>query len=156
MTDLIARLEALTKPSRELDGEIYAAQSPPHLVHEADGIVWVASRYTMHINPDGSERKIDTWKKSKKWCDDQGLCYGAAVQDAPKYTSSIDAALSLVPTGWRICDLQDASLFKDIASVVAIDNAPSYEPWHFRNERGMAATPAIALCIAALKAGVTK
>ena len=75
-------------------------------------------------------------------------------EDAPPYTASLDAALTLIPNGWY-CDLHNGSPMPP----------PSYV-WLWRrgfggaqNKRatdsrvyGSAATPALAICIAALKA----
>jgi hypothetical protein len=80
------------------------------------------------------------WKRSKAWCEKEGLCYGPADEDAPEYTASLDAAMTLVPEVYAhgyICD------FIRIEAKCGVFTA-------------FGETPAIALCIAALKArGVT-
>ncbi len=69
------------------------------------------------------------------------------MNDAPAYTASIDAALTLVPQGWSFAlfgkrEVIDCELFlRNTNTVVSVHDAVS-EP--------------IALCIAALKAKVTK
>lgn len=72
---------------------------------------------------------------------------------APEYTASIDAALTLVPNGYRwLVRKHDGSKTwaggkgaKSFANVYADEHeSPMYEAW--------TQTPALALCIAALKA----
>ena len=67
--------------------------------------------------------------------------------DFPAYTTSLDAALTLVPEGlaWGVADRKDKS--KPLAICGHADN-PMTETY--------AATPALALCIAALKARVAQ
>lgn len=69
------------------------------------------------------------------------LCATCGYLDRPYYTSSIDAALTLVPErmGWQVNASHNGESFYAFAFV----GRGSYEE---------AATPAIALCIAALKA----
>lgn len=71
MTDLISRLEALTAPSRELDEEIALANGWTRIPH--------------------SSGHVSGW-----CCPDGQIC-----ANAPHFTSSIDAALTLVPKGWH-------------------------------------------------------
>ena len=102
MTDLetlIARLEAATEGSRELDGEIYSAMSG-----KATGL-----------------------------------------NNADDYTTSIDAALTLVPEGydWDVGRL-NGRYIADVSRKV------SEEGWLNQHARGPSS--ALALCIAALKA----
>jgi len=66
----------------------------------------------------------------------------------PQYTASIDAALTLVPEGWRVYQLgQRADYWCASIFTVKPHLAPTTS-W----ARVHAATPALALCIAALKA----
>jgi hypothetical protein len=68
--------------------------------------------------------------------------------DAPRYTASIDAALQLVPEGvrWRVSGVPAANkAFASCATGSIMD--PATKEWD-----GIHATPAIALCIAALRA----
>jgi hypothetical protein len=112
LANLIARLEAATGPSRELDMAIFA-----RLYGWSDPLV------------------------------------GAAVHDfrengAP-YTASIDAALTLLSddwTAWEIRSRQRKTRF--YAELSRLEEPTSLED--FRDGEGP--TPAIALCIAALKA----
>lgn len=69
---LISRLEALTEPSREIDAEIALAFGWAHICDQA-GFWWEA--------PGNSED-----------------CHIAP----PRFTDSIDAALTLVPEGWAL------------------------------------------------------
>lgn len=133
MDDLIKRLEAATGPDRELDADIFCAVNPG---------------YSVYLAEDG------TWE-----CMKSGE-YGPLV--APHYTSSIDAALTLVPDGWawRIgyCSVSDD------AWVVPDFNSPIHgqrmkeqydeATWHegIDIDQRPSGRVAIALCIAALKA----
>ena len=67
--------------------------------------------------------------------------YGAKY--APSYTASIDAAMTLVPEGWSYTV---AWLHRNGRATVAMFHAKLNE------QRAESQTPAIALCIAALKA----
>lgn len=68
-------------------------------------------------------------------------------QDAPRYTASLDAAMALVPEGygWRLWVPNSTALAS--ISVTMWGNGRSYAP-----HETTAATPALALCAAALKA----
>ena len=126
-TDLIARLEAAPKGSRELDAEIAAkigcTKAPQIMPY----------RPLRVLHPSG--RTIDL----------------------PHYTTSIDAALTLVPEGWAINVLGQTDKGLWVATLRHIETS----------KRKMGATdnygnlpltswsrptPALALCIAALKA----
>lgn len=130
--ELIHALEAATGPSRELDAEIAALTRvlPGFPRHE-----YVAPA-TMEAREDGS---VD--------------CYVAAPGRVPQrvervrapiFTASIDAALSLVPEGRWAKTVRG----EDGCGYAAISTDSS--AIKFRCDR--AATPAIALCIAALRA----
>lgn len=67
-------------------------------------------------------------------------------QDAPAYSASIDAALQLVPEGW-------ARGFTDRRTVPGMKvNAQCWTSADRSTVHGDAATPALALCAAALRA----
>jgi hypothetical protein len=66
---------------------------------------------------------------------------------APDYTASIDAALSLVPEGWRIRDFGD---WED-RWLITLMNEDTCDTVGGRSGRGQ---PALALCAAALRARV--
>lgn len=127
MTDLIARLAAATEPSRELDGLIF--------------------------------RAVNTGTPDADWCafdledeSDAIIWYRRDANDTiaweapPNYTASIDAALTLVPEGL----LRSLIIYADRAHAFIRTGSvlnPATKEW-----TGYAATPAIALCIAALQA----
>lgn len=123
MDELISKLEALTEPCRECDGELLCA-----------GLGW-------------EKRWNDLWNtftfhKGETW---QGL------GTVPKFTASIDAAMTLADPGaglylnryW----LLDGEAWSCSLVTGGIPNNPSQT-----FEMMDAPTPAIALCIAALKA----
>lgn len=118
MNDLIEKLEAATEGSRELDADI------------AQHVDWPRIRGAKRLpdRPDSSgyfEISADTW------------------QAVPRYTTSLDAALTLVPEGWG-CDL----------GIWPSGNGARLTPGVniFHAIYREAQTPALALCIAALKA----
>lgn len=116
---LIHRLESATEGSRELDGLIYRAinpQIPEEDWHESGG-VWY------------SRDPIDR----------------IAFDVPPDYTTSIDAALQLVPEGWRMYSLRWYAL-----NVMATIWDGEMIPGKMIDAGGR--TPALALCIASLKA----
>ena len=109
MDDLIARLEASTGPSRDLDV----------LIAQAVGEPWGAGGYSIGGN----------WGER-----------------AARYTASIDVALTLVPAGlgWGV----DAPPDMPCVARCQWPQTPGMKaPMHAHG-----ATPAIALCIACLKA----
>jgi hypothetical protein len=73
-------------------------------------------------------------------------------QSPPAYTSSLDAALLLVPEGWRLAGLADTIEFdKGCRAVVRKRGDTSVARGSQVEHRGAKTLP-IALCIAALKA----
>lgn len=119
MTDLIARIESADGPSRELDAEI------------ARSIGWGCV-----VRDPEAQNKYVCWRKkyrSGEWI------------MLPRYTSSIDAALTLVPEGWHMSvNATVGALLQGSAAVRDRDGGPSFT--------SAAATPALALAAAALKA----
>lgn len=116
---LIAALEAATGPSRELDVAIVYALYPD------------IGPYAAHCAGDPPIFWFDPYYK----------------QECPLFTASIDAALSLVPEGWRVYALQQFTV--DTAKwACGLDMR--YGPGQVLVRE--APSPAIALCIAALKA----
>ncbi len=141
--DLIARLESATKGSRELDAEI-------ELSHRRflglAGSSWVAN-YTL------GKGRVLGWL----W-DGQSLASQTA---APHYTTSLDAALTLVPGGmenhdfdlrrsvrgkadWQYWTLWQARLNIDSVEDDSDETSGQYI--------GCASTAALVICLAALKA----
>ena len=118
MTDLIARLEKLTGPDREVDAEIFAEIT-------------------------GNVRSQDYWRftglRTKGEADDVAFSAYCKYR-ALRYTASLDAALSLVPEGWEW----------ELSWLAGVAAAKIGDPLLYLE--GEAKTPAIALCIAALKA----
>jgi hypothetical protein len=111
MTDLILRLESANKGSRELDEAIATA-------------IWGEPRPSGNV---GCPRTLVWWHN--------GL--GRSV--APEFTTSLDAALTLVPEGW----------WWGIASTGEARIWEIEKPGQFTAK---AASPAMAICSAALKA----
>ena len=123
-TSLIARLEAASEGSRELDRAI-------HLVVFAD-----------FIKERGMVEDGDGWRDPQ---------YGA-IAPPQDYTTSLDAAITLVPKGW-FWRVGRTSIYAGWA-LVHKTHPDHGEPG--RNEFGWSkatgTTPVLALCIAVLKA----
>ena len=127
---LVERLEKAEGPSRELDGEIATA---------AHGWKFVCE-------------PVQGWLGGGSWWEDAA---GKTVR-LPPYTASVDSALTLVPEGWEWQVSNRAP--KPLAGRAYIHNrelisggAVSHNP-KYRGQEATAATPALALCIAALRA----
>lgn len=129
---IIARLEKATGPDREIDAIIYAQfGEPPDLGFPVT--MWAAGENVF-------------WKGGTVT---QGPVLFLGGDKYPRFTASIDAALKLMPDGpgWTFC------IWQDHRGNCAQVRRPS------PIDRGIvpqitkhAATPAIALCIASLKA----
>jgi len=122
--DLIAKLEAATAGSRELDEELW--------VHLQDD----PTEYVRFIRKDTGQ--FHRWQHEET---------GVFV-NAPKYTTSLDAALTLVPEGysWHLSTTSRDVFDAWCMPWMDVDNPKLDKPWvpHF--------TPALAICITALKA----
>lgn len=156
VASLIERLEKASGPDRELDLAIHIALNPdgdvarvtaayPRGLHSHDGLAWeLGTNCVLYEN----------------WSNNQ--CWSNGGYQVPAVTESIDAAMTLVPLGW-CCGFENGGKF---------DRNPNSEAWcwpynsdfepdwqngdeGYRSapdaHRGVG-TPAIALCIAALKA----
>ena len=126
MTDLIDRLEEATEGSRDLDEQIALASGIRH-----------RSRRDGRGRSKGREWFVDSHGGVETWAN-----------HAPYYTTSLDAALTLVPEGlgWQVWGEPKATKYGGEASI----EHPT-DGWHFCTEAN-GRTPALALCIAALKA----
>jgi len=135
MNSLIERLEKASGPDRELDlaiqlevfpnGEIASLTQYRRGFDGLAGMAWGI----YHGGSVAFEKR-----------DDQGRCFYNGGYQLPHYTSSLDAAMTLVPSEYKV-DAQRT-------------NSDGYAcVWGFAGNRSVrAATPALALCIAALKA----
>lgn len=137
MKDLIERLEKATGPDRELDAAIYVVtglrpKDLQRLGYEVE--LW-------------AERGNVFWRGGTVT---QGPAFKSG-ETFPAYTASLDSALTLVPDfinrRWYAADSDSESDGKPVASVFHPADVMSG-----RIPRSVGATPAIALCIAALKA----
>lgn len=133
--ELIERLERAEWPSRELDAEIdaFLGWAPLANPTSAGGLI------DMMVSPSG-----ETVRRT-----------------VPHYTASIDAALTLVPEGWRIAgfvEYGNGMKWKGRIYCALVPSDLSHLPRTYAAHSAAAvrcdhaATPAIALCIAALKA----
>jgi hypothetical protein len=139
--ELIEALRQATGPDRELDARIWLAVTP--------GATRKATTVNHHTGPYVIDETRDATGR---------------LIIVPELTGSIDAALTLVPTGlygfaqpWfyneysrleKRCVLYRATVLRPVWDKAT----PVDDDWFERWESGNAATPAIALCIAALTA----
>lgn len=90
IAELIGRLEKLGGPDRESDGRIYALLNNRELGDDMNAYV--------HANGGFFQYKLDK-PEHGYWAE---VLPNARV---PRFTSSLDAAVSLVPDGWKIANL---------------------------------------------------
>lgn len=147
---LIERLENLTGPDRATDGQIAKAVFGWRLWRSKHGY-WnvegpkgersetACDPYGPRFDPDTGEKNPDYDKEPESWVYEH---------DIPEYTASLDAALTLLPSGtlWLLSSMETGPR----ATVLAPNERGDYIGQ--RDNSALAATPAIALCIAALKA----
>jgi len=134
LNDLIERLERATGPSRELDALILGATHYPN------------SEYFSLSLSDG-DRPADAYNSRTVLCVRHSKDH-AHYRNPPHYTQSIDAAMTLKPEGWHVLNLRHMSETEWFAGL-----AKKFPDSEFANEaEAKAQTPAIALCIASLKA----
>lgn len=123
MSDLIERLEKATGPDRELDGDIahVLGLAPVDFERQDRGWLWI--KYLRGSTPD-----FDSW-------------------EAPEFTKSIDAALTILPPQiqfqWTI--EQDAAWVRWLIG----EDVKEAQGYYFRCEGGMTAA---AFALAALRA----
>lgn len=148
LTDLIAKLETAPEGSRKLDAEVWAAILPTGptnpLPHD---------NMLLDLRDDLRREYVPTESGLVEfWATD---AYGrrvglmSDVRKAPAFTTSLDAALTLVtepePVAWIVSEKDPDDLDpRPLATVM---------PRHGRGwSNGRAATPPLAVCIAALRA----
>lgn len=142
---IIARLEKATGPDRELDYRLAYS-----LGWRFNGFEWQEQSRDQDRLSDDQFRDLDQmaggWKRpdQKKW-----PYPGSNDNEVPRWTASIDAALTLIPGGWDWL----LAVFQGERPTATIQRkgggfhaAPEIE----FDESG--ASPAIGLCIAAIKA----
>lgn len=122
--ELIERLEKASGPDRRLDFDIWFAASPEGKIERE----WPQDQLKMPW-----DQWFENWKSDRS--------------AFPDYTTSIDAAVTLVPEGfaWQVCQENFGR-----AESWSRDGGRLSATTQVRADR--CATPAIALCIAALKA----
>lgn len=123
MKDLMTRIEAAECGSRELDCLI-AANIGLHIDGCPLSIPAMLERFGIQSLVEMSE------------------AYTSVLKTIPRYTSSLDAALTLVPEGW------DWAVFRTNGGLTV-------HAWCGSRDDVFAETPALALCAAALKARST-
>lgn len=124
---LIERLEALSGPDREVDVEIALAVE---WSHPAQGCTLAKLATVMPVAEIAHEAREHS---------------NSILSQLPRYSASIDAAMTLVPEGWgRMFNQSENGLHCNVCLARSYPtNAVVYSE---------AATPAIALCIASLRA----
>ncbi len=139
-TDLVTRLEAAETGSRELDAYIWAETNDRNVRENENNLVLAKSR-----NPPYDECLIGIIDPGEHT---NNFRAAGSTPPIPWYTTSLDAALTLVPEGWSgHLAFETPSPGSDtVASARLFYTAE--DPRHY----GVAATPALALAIAAMKA----
>lgn len=142
MKELIKRLERAAAGSRELDWAIRdhlgLVEIPIEVVFGRNDGCWVRRVGEQIID-------IGSFMDS-----------GATSSDAylPRYTTSIDAALTLVPNDgnhvWTLYNDFPCDVFWAVVTSDGKDDEP--DPEYIQYRSGDCASPALALCIAAMKA----
>ena len=147
MTKLIEELEAAEAGSRELDLRIWAHFGGWKLVMQPDSIEMRAERYDGDV--------VSEWESvAFKEANGQTRVYYAFEEDLPAYTTSVDEALSLVRgEAGEVehgIDFMDIRTEKGWRAYVGVDR--DYAAWSFGSGGPLKANPAMALCIALLRA----
>lgn len=143
LLELASRVEALEGPSREVDAEIAASV---RYFPKGVGFVWQAGLTPNRPEPSRVEccTSLDT---------------GGPHYAAPTYTASLDVALTLVPETMALVDLTLSWEPPEpgVWPAVSVRWYPPHKSgpdWHALTVT--AATPALALCAAALRAIASK
>lgn len=140
MKELIERIESASGPDRELDAMIWASTVNGYIEGRSiwyNDKGWVKTAVALG---DGMVRE-------RKRLGDPA--------DAPAYSASIDAAVSLVPEGWR---WMAGHREHPHARAYVENGAPAFAGFGSRRNPDQlwfevtAATPALALCVASLRA----
>lgn len=118
MNDLITRLEVASRGDRDLDMDIAKA---------------------LGFRPIATIRGVQIHNPQQP----SGVSW-----DLPHYTTSVDAALKMVPPEWRVYAIQEHHVDQPVEWFAGLDRRRE----HKKSMIGHAPTPALALCIAALKA----
>ena len=137
MTELIKRLETAETGSRELDAEIAIHIGWKHSkVQKGHGLSGAPIWSHEWQSPDGHETDFERVSEFV-----QGNPEIVAADIVPTFSTNIDAALTLAPEGWswRVGNVPSGGGFADLGTQTSLQCI----------EGG---TPALALCIAALKA----
>jgi hypothetical protein len=139
LDELIERLEKLEGPDRELDAEIAVAVQRPRA-----GWLYTATRLSEFGTRDDGFPFPDNWFVLIERTDCPGV--GHQYFRPPAYTASLDAAMTLLPAGWYGC----------LDGIGSHCTSARFGPPTDGEECGADhASPAIALCIASLRARST-
>lgn len=130
LLDLAERCEAATGPDRELDAAIWC---------ELNGREYPEPPYTQMLQHDRYDPSKGTFEQGTQ----SGILLQSYKDNALSYTASLDAAMTLVPEGcfWAGGD------HPELGAAMTVTNIQGSLP-----QAAKAATPALALCAAALRA----
>ncbi len=132
LASLIERLEKATGPDRELDVLIgYAIDLMGDDKHLSFRTSFDTCGMEMMLRMAESYQNI--WRT-----------------ELPRYTASIEAAMTLVPHDWRIYAIQEEYIVPRGNWFAGLDHRTAHHK--YGSMIGKSSTPAIAICIAALKA----
>lgn len=144
LEELAARVEALEGPDREVDARIWCSVSPPVESYTVDN--WMRND-PRPANQDVVGLTLSDWLD--RWPDDAAKM--ADSYGVPKFTSSVDAAMSLVPEG----HVWDAGTWR-FTNSPAFANVGQRDRDSDYDSEAFAATPALALTAASLRARVVQ
>lgn len=147
MSDLIERLEKATEGSRELDAAITVALDiRPKWLRGDSGELWVRKTGTPGMPEIAWLSSVIKTKGAGNPTAWHSFEYMKGANVYPNYTTSLDAAMTLVPDDWRVEHIGE-SLPPVVAWGVEL---------HYRDDdcaiQRVANTPALALCSASLRA----
>jgi hypothetical protein len=132
LVKLAERCEAAVGPDRELDADICIAALGWSEIPSEEGD-WRSLK--------GPSGRINVTRN--------GSNGGFAGDKLPKFTASLDAAMTLVPEGWAIQSVRSADGMHGGANLYFFADSSSNEPTS--RAAGNGKTPALALCAAALR-----
>ena len=137
------------KPGIDLEALALRCERAEAADRELDREIALLVGYTEHTDEDDPvyAREVSTWWKHPDEDD------WSTTTVPPSFTHSIDAALQLVPEGWTLSQLLGPERRKGWSALIwTVDPESDLGP---NAPRGRAATPALALCAAALRAGAS-
>jgi len=136
LVELAGRCEAASGPDRDIDGWIYCAMNPDE-VTVVDHLPGRFPRKAIMGSASIVMERIGGFDGAQYLC-------------APEYTTSLDAAMTLVPEGWTYLNIEICA--RDLPGQHARVSLERLVGDDDQREHGYAKKVALALCAAALRA----